>query len=64
MEVQKAAKLDQLTEAKARKADNDTHIEADKDHAGFHSSTEPPVQPSNKPLSTNPASLNQLPTTS
>jgi hypothetical protein len=64
MEANNAAKLAQLAAAKARKASNDAKHEADKEHAVFHSSTAPHVQPSTKTLPMNPASLNQLPTTS
>jgi hypothetical protein len=64
LEAKKAAKLAQLAAAKARKNANEAKIEADKEHDGFHSRTPPPIQPSTKPLPTNPASLNQLQTTS
>jgi hypothetical protein len=64
LEAKKAAKLAQLAAVKAMKAANDANIEADKNHDGFHSSILPHIQPSTKPLPTNPASLNQLQTTS
>jgi hypothetical protein len=64
LEAKKAAKLAQLAAAKARKAANEAKIEADKEHEGLHSSTLPLIQSSPKPLPTNPASLNQLQTTS
>jgi hypothetical protein len=64
MEATKAAKLAQLEAAKARKSANDAKIEADKEHARFHSSTAPPVKPSTKPVPMNADFPNQLPLTS
>jgi hypothetical protein len=64
LEAKKAAKLAQLAAAKARTAANEANIEAEKEHDIFHSSILTPIQPSTKPLPTNPASLNQLQTTS